>query len=87
MFENQSIDQKTPTRVSHRRANKIRKKKIYKIKGKYLKPHLFEFVIETQGGTYVKELISGDEGRTNPSFAQIFEYPLICKKLDVLKVF
>ena len=87
IFENQSIDQKTPTRVSHRRANKIRKKMIYTIEGKYLKPHLFEFLIETQGGTYIKELISGDKGRTNPSFTQIFEYPLICKKLDVLKVF
>lgn len=86
-LENQIIKQKTPLRVSHRRANKIRKKRIYKIEGKYLKPQFFEFLIETQGGTYIKELISGDEDRTNPSFTQIFEYSLICKELDVLKIF
>jgi len=86
-LENQVIEQKTPLRVSHRRADKIRKKKIYSIIGKYLKPHIFEFLIETQGGTYIKELISGDEGRTYPSFTQIFEFPLICKELDVLKIF
>ncbi|MFW9947956.1 MAG: tRNA pseudouridine(54/55) synthase Pus10, partial [Candidatus Odinarchaeota archaeon] len=86
-LENQIIKQKTPLRVSHRRANKIRSKKIYKIEGKYIKSQFFEFLIETQGGTYIKELISGDEDRTNPSFTQIFKYPLICKELDVLKIF
>jgi len=86
-LENQIIKQKTPIRVSHRRANKIRNKKIYRIEGKYLKPQMFEFLIETQGGTYIKELINGDKDRTNPSFTQIFEYPLICKELDVLKIF
>ena len=85
--QNQIIKQKTPLRVSLRRANKIRNKKIYKIEGKYLKPQFFEFLIETQGGTYIKELISGDEDRTNPSFTQIFEDSLICKDLDVLKIF
>lgn len=86
-LENQIINQKTPSRVSHRRANKVRKKKIYNIVGKYLKSHTFEFLIETQGGTYVKELISGDEGRTQPSFTQIFKSTLFCKELDVLKIF
>ncbi|MFW9781002.1 MAG: tRNA pseudouridine(54/55) synthase Pus10 [Candidatus Heimdallarchaeota archaeon] len=86
-LENKIIDQKTPSRVSHRRADKIRKKKVYSIVGKYLKPSIFEFLIETQGGTYIKELISGDGGRTQPSFTEIFEFPLICKELDVLKIF
>ncbi|MFX0179929.1 MAG: tRNA pseudouridine(54/55) synthase Pus10 [Candidatus Hodarchaeota archaeon] len=86
-LENQIIEQKTPLRVFHRRANKIRNKMIYKIEGKYLKPQFFEFLIETQGGTYIKELISGDENRTKPSFSQIFEYSLNCKELDVLKIY
>ena len=58
-FENQKISQRTPTRVSHRRADIIRKKIIYKIEAQHLKPNLFEFIIETQGGTYIKELIDG----------------------------
>ncbi len=85
-FENQEIHQRTPNRVSHRRADKIRKKIIYQINGKYIKPNLFEFIIETQGGTYIKELISGDEGRTTPSFSEIFKTKLICKGLDVLEI-
>ncbi|MFX0059224.1 MAG: tRNA pseudouridine(54/55) synthase Pus10 [Candidatus Hodarchaeota archaeon] len=85
-FENLKIQQKTPLRVNHRRANKVREKKVHKIEGKFIKSNLFEFIIETQGGTYIKELINGDSGRTKPSFAEIFENPLICKKLDVLKI-
>ncbi|MFX1600338.1 MAG: tRNA pseudouridine(54/55) synthase Pus10, partial [Promethearchaeota archaeon] len=85
-FENKQIYQRTPYRVSHRRADKIREKFIFKIEGKWIKTNLFEFKIETQGGTYIKELINGDEGRTSPSFSEIFEIPLVCKELDVLEI-
>ena len=85
-LENQKISQRTPKRVSHRRADLLREKKIYRIDGQYLKPNLFEFIIETQGGTYIKELINGDNGRTKPSLTEIFEIPLVCKELDVINV-
>jgi tRNA pseudouridine synthase 10 len=85
-FINDEIHQRTPFRVSHRRADKVRKKIIHNIKGKFVNSNLFEFTIETQGGTYIKELISGDNGRTSPSFADIFEVPLVCKELDVLEI-
>jgi len=85
-FENKKIQQKTPSRVAHRRANKVREKNIYKIEGKFIKPNLFEFIIESQGGTYIKELINGDDGRTTPSFSEIFGSSLLCKKLDVLNI-
>ncbi len=85
-LENQKISQKTPLRVAHRRANLERKKKIFFIKGKYITPRLFEFTIETQGGTYIKELINGDAGRTTPSFTEIFGVPLYCKELDVINI-
>jgi len=85
-FENKKIQQKTPSRVAHRRANKVREKYVYNIKGKFIKPNIFEFIIETQGGTYIKELINGDDGRTKPSFSEIFGITLLCKKLDVLAI-
>ena len=85
-FENDEIHQRTPLRVSHRRADKVRKKAIHKIEGKFVNSKLFEFIIETQGGTYIKELIHGDDGRTSPSFADVFEVPLVCKELDVLEI-
>ncbi|MFX1573011.1 MAG: tRNA pseudouridine(54/55) synthase Pus10 [Promethearchaeota archaeon] len=86
IFENQEIKQRTPYRVSHRRSDRIREKFIFKIEGKYLRSNLFEFTIETQGGTYIKELINGDGGRTSPSFSEIFKSDLLCKELDVLKI-
>ncbi len=86
IFEHQEIRQRTPHRVSHRRADKIRKKFIFKIEEKFIKANIFEFTIETQGGTYIKELINGDNGRTTPSFSEIFDIPLICKELDVLEI-
>ncbi len=80
------INQRTPTRVSHRRSDKYRTKFIYNIEAKYLKPNLFEFYIEVQGGTYIKELIHGDDGRTIPSFSEIFGAPMMCKELDVVEI-
>ena len=85
-LENKEIRQRTPHRVSHRRADKTRKKIIHKIEGKFIKTNFFEFIIETQGGTYIKELISGDDGRTSPSFSELFGIPLVCKELDVLEI-
>ncbi|MBN1801494.1 MAG: tRNA pseudouridine(54/55) synthase Pus10 [Candidatus Lokiarchaeota archaeon] len=81
------INQRTPIRVSHRRSDKYRTKFIHDIQAKYLKPNLFEFYIEVQGGTYIKELIHGDNGRTTPSFSDIFGTPMICKELDVIEIF
>ncbi|MFW9895529.1 MAG: tRNA pseudouridine(54/55) synthase Pus10 [Candidatus Thorarchaeota archaeon] len=85
-FENKEINQRTPQRVSHRRADKIRKKKIHRIRGQFINSTLFEFIIESQGGTYIKELINGDYGRTSPSFSDVFGFSLICKELDVLEI-
>jgi len=85
-IENKKIKQQTPIRVSHRRADKTRNKSIHRVEGKFIKKNLFEFTIEVQGGTYIKELIHGDEGRTAPSFAEIFNTPMVCKELDVLEI-
>ncbi len=86
IIEGEIIHQKTPQRVAHRRANKVRNKKIYKIEGSYIEPNLFEFIIQTQGGTYIKELITSDDGRTTPSFSEIFGFTLNCKTLDVIAI-
>ena len=86
VYEKQNLQQRTPVRVSHRRADKIREKKIFRVEGKFVKPNVSEFIVEAQGGTYIKELISGDNGRTTPSFSDIFGFSLECKKLDVIQI-
>jgi tRNA pseudouridine synthase 10 len=42
--------------------------------------------IRCQGGLYIKELISGDEGRTIPSVASIIKVEAKPLELDVLKI-
>ncbi|MDD4280686.1 MAG: tRNA pseudouridine(54/55) synthase Pus10 [Candidatus Methanofastidiosa archaeon] len=78
------IDQRTPIRVSHRRSDLIRKRKVYKVIGKNSKTT--ELEIYCDGGLYIKELISGDEGRTQPSVSQILNMQVQCKQLDVLAI-
>lgn len=80
------IEQRTPQRVSHRRADKIRTREIKKISTKWINARNFEMTVECEGGLYIKELISGDGGRTKPSISEILETPAHCAQLDVLKV-
>ncbi|MDI6643816.1 MAG: tRNA pseudouridine(54/55) synthase Pus10 [Methanobacteriaceae archaeon] len=80
------IHQRTPIRVSHRRADKVRIRNIKHLEYKLITPQEIELIIECQGGLYIKELISGDENRTKPSISQLLEKNAKCKKLDVLEV-
>ncbi|MGQ9722132.1 MAG: tRNA pseudouridine(54/55) synthase Pus10 [Candidatus Jordarchaeum sp.] len=80
------IRQQTPIRVSHRRANLVRTKKVFKVDYKILNSNKMELIIECQGGLYIKEFISGDEGRTEPSISSILNTEAKCLELDVIKV-
>ncbi len=80
------ITQKTPTRVMHRRSDLKRKRRVYKIKAKYLSPKRFELTVLAESGTYIKELVSGDGGRTKPSVSSILGNECECKNLVVTKV-
>jgi tRNA pseudouridine synthase 10 len=81
-----SIRQQTPLRVLHRRADLVREKYIYETHIKRLAPNRAEMKIRCQGGLYIKELVSGDEGRTVPSVASIINAEAKPLELDVLKV-
>ncbi len=80
------IRQQTPLRVLHRRADLTREKYIYWVKVKKVSPKLAELQVHCQGGLYVKELVSGDEGRTVPSVSMLLSNRAKPLKLDVLKV-
>ncbi|MCW4010813.1 MAG: tRNA pseudouridine(54/55) synthase Pus10 [Candidatus Bathyarchaeota archaeon] len=81
-----TIQQQTPIRVMHRRADLTRERYIYKLKVKKISPKEALLEVRCQGGLYVKELVSGDEGRTVPSVAELLKNPAKIIKLDVLKV-
>ncbi|MEM0049591.1 MAG: tRNA pseudouridine(54/55) synthase Pus10 [Candidatus Bathyarchaeia archaeon] len=80
------IRQRTPLRVLHRRADCLREKHIYETKIKRLSANNIEMIIRCQGGLYVKELITGDGGRTKPSVSEIIGAKAEPVELDVLEV-
>jgi tRNA pseudouridine synthase 10 len=80
------IKQQTPLRVVHRRANIIRERYIYKLEVKKVTLKRALLLIRCQGGLYVKELVSGDEGRTVPNVSALLDNPAKTLKLDVLNV-
>jgi tRNA pseudouridine synthase 10 len=83
---NATIRQQTPRRVMHRRADLTREKYIYETKVKRLSRNRAEMQIHCQGGLYIKELVTGDEGRTTPSVATIVNTEATPVRLDVLSV-
>jgi len=80
------IYQQTPSRVLHRRANRIREKYIYAAKINKLSPNRIEMKIRCQGGLYIKELITGDNGRTKPSIAEILHAKAEPLELNVMNI-
>ncbi|MEM1576792.1 MAG: tRNA pseudouridine(54/55) synthase Pus10 [Archaeoglobaceae archaeon] len=78
------IRQKTPERVLHRRADKLRIRRLYKaeILAHFGKIAVLKF--EAEAGLYIKELVSGDSGRTEPSLSKNFK--AFVEKLDVIDV-
>jgi len=81
-----SIDQRTPTRVSHRRADKLRVRKVHSAELIELKGNLARINIRGDSGLYIKELVSGDGGRTSPNLSEALKVDAIVEELDVIDV-
>jgi tRNA pseudouridine synthase 10 len=85
-FKNFVISQRTPTRVIGNRSDLIRKKEIKYINIEDIHDKEATIKIRSQSGTYIKELINGDNGRTVPSLSSIYGIELKVKCLDVLRI-
>ncbi|MCR4404026.1 MAG: tRNA pseudouridine(54/55) synthase Pus10 [Candidatus Acetothermia bacterium] len=81
------IAQRTPRRVAHRRADLVRSRRVWEARGELLSEREALIEVRCDGGLYVKELLSGDSGRTTPSLAALLGLSLEVRELDVLKVF
>uniref|UniRef100_A0A915HKG2 tRNA pseudouridine(55) synthase n=1 Tax=Romanomermis culicivorax TaxID=13658 RepID=A0A915HKG2_ROMCU len=80
------ITQKTPIRVLHRRPLIDRKRKIYRMDIFPVDDVHFQLRIATEAGTYIKEFVHGDFGRTRPSLGDLLGYKVDILELDVEKV-
>ncbi|MFD1563720.1 tRNA pseudouridine(54/55) synthase Pus10 [Haloarchaeobius amylolyticus] len=85
-LEGTTVDQYTPERVDHRRAGLTRERTVYEIDGDLRSPTEAEVRLHGEGGLYVKELISSDNGRTEPSLAGLLETDAEVTALDVTGV-
>lgn len=85
-LEGALVKQRTPKRVLWRRSDITRLKRVYEVNFKRIDDKKFELFVLCDGGLYVKELISGDDGRTSPSVTEILGKKSFCSELDVLEV-
>ena len=80
------INQQTPIRVLRRRTDMVRVKHVLDLSYEIIDDRTFSMKIKTEGGLYIKELISGDDGRSQPNVSEILGVRAICEQLDVLEV-
>ncbi len=81
-----TIEQYTPQRVDHRRANLTRTRDVYEATGELEDERHATVDIHGAGGLYIKELVSGDDGRTEPSLAGLLGVDAVVTALDVIAV-
>tara|TARA_B100000767_G_C19743499_1_gene527353 strand:- start:258 stop:1955 length:1698 start_codon:yes stop_codon:yes gene_type:complete len=86
-----TLAQRTPERVAHRRADKIRKRKVIQTSGPSVGVNsdgvmIAEFSLRCESGTYVKETVHGDGGRTQPSIASLIKAKCTVEWLDVADI-
>ena len=80
------INQQTPLRVLRRRTDMVRVKHVLGLSYELIDDKSFKMRIKTEGGLYIKELISGDEGRSQPNVSEILGVNAVCAQLDVIEV-
>lgn len=86
LLQKTPIHQRTPQRVSHRRADLVRTRRVIAISGELITPTEALITVHSEGGLYIKELVSGDGGRTTPSLSELLKIPAEVLELNVLEV-
>ncbi|MGY8755437.1 MAG: tRNA pseudouridine(54/55) synthase Pus10 [Candidatus Poseidoniales archaeon] len=86
-----TLAQRTPERVAHRRADKIRKRTVVETTDVSIQVHddgtmTGIFSLRCESGTYVKETVHGDGGRTQPSISSLIGAKCSVKWLDVADI-
>ena len=87
-LEGVNLAQRTPERVAHRRADLVRRRKVIETRDASFEMNdegniYVEFTLRCESGTYVKETVHGDDGRTQPSIASLIKAKCTVEWLDV----
>jgi tRNA pseudouridine(54/55) synthase len=87
--ENLVVQQRTPCRVAHRREMMFREKMVMKLAYRVINERFFILDLTTSSGTYIKEFVNSDFGRTVPSLGSIMDpvTPIECQLMQLDVVF
>jgi tRNA pseudouridine synthase 10 len=85
-FTGVTLRQETPSRVLRRRADLVRPRRVLELEASLVAPEQLEIRVLAEAGTYIKELVSGDGGRTAPSIAGFLGTGASVVELDVVEV-
>ena len=80
------ICQRTPQRVSHRRADLVRRRRLFEAQGRLEDARHALLTFHADGGMYIKELVSGDDGRTEPCLSARLAVDARVLELDVMEI-
>jgi len=80
------IAQRTPTRVSHRRSDLVRHRVLRGVEVLRADGREADVLVTAEAGTYVKEVLHGDGGRTEPSLAGLTGVACEVVALDVVRI-
>ncbi|MES3516255.1 MAG: tRNA pseudouridine(54/55) synthase Pus10 [Natronomonas sp.] len=81
-----TLQQRTPNRVDHRRSDLVRERTVLDLDGELTDPRSATVEMRAEGGLYVKEFVSGDEGRTTPNLSDALGVDAEVTTLDVVDV-
>lgn len=81
-----AVQQRTPQRVEHRRADLVRERTVLDLVVEAHEGTVATLRVHGDAGLYIKELVSGDEGRTEPSLAGLLGVPAKVRELDIVAV-
>ncbi len=79
------IVQFTPRRVAHRRAE-LERERWLEVASWEQGEEGWRVTLRSAHGTYIKEAISGEEGRTRPSLSDLLGHACTCRELDVMAI-
>ncbi len=81
-----TLSQRTPLRVAHRRADLVRMRTVVECRLLEYDGEMASVEIVAESGTYIKEFVTGDGGRTVPSVAESLGTGCKVISLDVMEI-
>lgn len=65
----------------------VRDKLVYKLDAKLINSHFFVLFVLSSAGTYIKEFVHGDLGRTTPNVCTLLDAEVDIYQLDVMDLY